>query len=81
MMLGVRLPEKLDQRLGQLAEKTHRAKSFYVKEALEAYLDAYESELVAIADYEDQVRKGTLVTYSLEEVMQRLKLSKDDLAD
>jgi RHH-type rel operon transcriptional repressor/antitoxin RelB len=81
MMLGVRLPESLDQRLGQLAHKTHRAKSFYVKEALQAYLDAYESELMAIADYEEQVRNGTLVTYSLEEVMQRLKLNKHDLED
>jgi RHH-type rel operon transcriptional repressor/antitoxin RelB len=71
MMLGVRLPEALDQRLGQLAQKTHRAKSFYVKEALQAYLDAYESELVAIADYEEKVRNGTLVTYSLEEIKKR----------
>ncbi|MCE3231147.1 MAG: ribbon-helix-helix protein [Alphaproteobacteria bacterium] len=81
MMLGVRLPESLDDRLGKLALKTHRAKSFYVKEALQAYLDAYEETLLAVADYEDQVRNGTLVTYSLEEVMQRLKLTKDDLED
>jgi RHH-type rel operon transcriptional repressor/antitoxin RelB len=81
MMLGVRLPETLDRRLGQLAHKTHRPKSFYVKEALQAYLDVYESELMAIADYEEKVRNGTLVTYSLEEVMQRLKLDKDDLED
>lgn len=71
MMLGVRLSETLDHRLGQLARKTHRAKSFYVKEALRAYLDAYESELIAIADYEEQVRNGTLVTYSLEEIKKR----------
>ena len=81
MMLGVRLPEALDQRLGQLAEKTHRPKSFYVKEALQAYLDAYEETYTAIANYEEQVRKGTLVTYSMEEVMERLKLTKYDLED
>ena len=68
MMLGVRLPDTLDQRLAQLAQKTHRPKSFYVKEALEAYLDAHESELSAIAEYEEQVRNGTLRTYSLEEI-------------
>lgn len=79
MMLGVRLPEALDQRLGQLAQKTHRPKSFYVKEALEAYLNANEEAFSAIADYEEQVRNGTLVTYSLEEVMKRLKLNKNDL--
>jgi RHH-type rel operon transcriptional repressor/antitoxin RelB len=67
-MLGVRLPETLDRRLGLLAQKTHRPKSFYVKEALEAYLDANEEVFAAVADYEEQVRNGTLVTYSLEEI-------------
>ena len=80
-MLGVRLPEALDQRLGQLAQKTHRPKSFYVKEALQAYLDANEGLLAAIADYEDQVKNGILVTHSLEEVIQKLKFEKDDLED
>ncbi len=79
MMLGVRLPEKLECRLNRLAEKTHRAKSFYVKEALTAYLDAYEEEISAIADYENQLHQGTLKTSSLEEVLQKLKLSKNDL--
>lgn len=81
MMLGVRLPEDLDQRLGQLAQKTHRPKSFYVKEALEAYLNANGELLATIADYEEQVKNGTLVTHSLEEVMKRLKFDKDDLED
>jgi RHH-type rel operon transcriptional repressor/antitoxin RelB len=74
MMLGVRLPEALDQRLDQLAQKTHRPKSFYVKEALEAYLDANEELFATIADYEEQVKKGTLVTYSLEEIKKRHSL-------
>ena len=78
-MLGVRLPETLDRRLDKLTKKTHRPKSFYVKEALQAYLDAYEEDLLTIAEYEEQKRSGTLVTYTLEEVMERLKLTKDDL--
>lgn len=78
-MLGVRLPEPLEQRLEQLAEKTHRPKSFYVKEALQVYLDAYATELETIAKYEEEVRKGTLKTYSIEEILARLKLNKDDL--
>lgn len=53
-------------------------KSYYVKEALKAYLDAYEAELSAIADYEEQVRNGTLVTYSLEEIKKKFSLSNDD---
>lgn len=79
MMLGVRLPDALAQRLGQLAQKTRRPKSFYVKEALEAYLDENEELFATIADYEEQVKNGTLVTHSLEEVMKRLKFGKDDL--
>lgn len=67
-MLGVRLPETLDKRLEQLAKSTHRPKSFYVKEALEAYLNAHEERLSAIAEYEEQVRKGILKTYTLEEI-------------
>ena len=42
-------------------------------------MDAYEAELSAIAGYEEQVRNGALVTYSLEEIMKKLKLTKDDL--
>jgi len=80
-MLGVRLSEKLDHRLGQLAEKTHRAKSFYVKEALEAYLDAYEEALLAVANYEDQVRKGTLKTIPMEEILKELKFDESELVD
>lgn len=81
MMLGVRLPDDLDQRLAQLAEKTHRPKSFYVKEALAAYLDIYEKDLSAIAEYEDKVRKGTLKTISLENMIKNLGFQKDDVED
>lgn len=81
MALGVRLPESLDRRLGQLAEKTHRPKSFYVKEALEAYLDAHEAELSAIAEYEEKVRTGTLRTVSLNDMIKKLGFEKDDLED
>jgi RHH-type rel operon transcriptional repressor/antitoxin RelB len=73
-MLGVRLPEDLDRRLGTLANKTHRSKSFYVKEALQAYLDEYEQDLSTIAEYESQVRHKTLKTYSLNEIKKRHKL-------
>lgn len=71
MALGVRLSEPLDRRLRQLSAKTHRPKSYYIKEALSDYLDLHESELLAIADYEEQVRKGTVVTYTLEEIKKR----------
>ena len=78
-MLGVRLTEDLDLRLSKLAKVTHRSKSHYMKNALKAYLDEYEQVLTDVAEYEEQRRNGTLVTYSLEEVMKELNLEKDDL--
>ena len=71
MALGVRLPEDLDQRLGNLAKKTHRSKSYYVTEALKDYLEANEKTLCAIAAYEEDLRNGTLKTFSLEEIKKR----------
>lgn len=80
-MTGVRFDVETENRLNNLAALTHRPKSYYLKEAMKAYLDAYEEALLAVADYEEQVRNGTLVTYSLEEVMQRLNITKEDLKD
>lgn len=70
-MAGVRLPEDLENRLTALATQTHRPKSYYLKEALQAYLDEYEEDLKTVASYEEQLKKGTLKTYSLEEVMKK----------
>lgn len=71
MTLGVRLPEELEKRLSSLAKETHRSKTYYVTEALRAYLEAHERDLRAIAVYEEQRRNGTLKTYSLEEIKKR----------
>ena len=70
-MLGVRLPEELGRRLSALSLKTNRPKSFYVKEALSSYLDDYESVYEVVSQYEEQKKKGTLVTYTLEEIEKR----------
>jgi RHH-type rel operon transcriptional repressor/antitoxin RelB len=78
-MLGVRLPEDLNRRLSNLALQTKRPKSFYVKEAIAEYLDEHESIYQAVVEYEKQKREGTLVTYTLEEVMQRNGISDEDL--
>lgn len=80
-MLNVRLPNELEDRLKNIAAKTHRTKTYFVEEALRAYLDAYEQDFIAIAEYEEQVRAGTLKTHTLESIKARLKLSDDDLAD
>ncbi|MGX2975808.1 type II toxin-antitoxin system RelB family antitoxin [Ursidibacter arcticus] len=73
MALTVRLPDELQQRLDHLATQTGRAKSFYVKEALEAYLEDLEDLLLANAVLE-RVRAGKEKTYSLEEVENELNL-------
>lgn len=73
MALTVRLPNELQQRLDHLATQTGRAKSFYVKEALEAYLEDLEDLLLANAVLE-RVRAGKEKVYRLEDVENELNL-------
>lgn len=73
MTLTVRLPDELQQRLDHLAIQTGRAKSFYVKEALEAYLEDLEDLLLANAVLE-RVRSGKEKTYTLKDVANELNL-------
>jgi RHH-type rel operon transcriptional repressor/antitoxin RelB len=68
-MLAVRLPEKLEERLSTLAEQTHRPKSYYVKQALESFLDDYEDRLIALARLEEKNPR-----ISLKEMERRLGL-------
>lgn len=51
-MMTIRLPEELEARLAALAAKTHRSKSFYMKEALKEYLEEKEDYLLAVAALE-----------------------------
>ena len=46
-MLGVRLDENLDRRLGALAERTQRSKSHHAKEALRRYIEQEEGRELA----------------------------------
>jgi RHH-type rel operon transcriptional repressor/antitoxin RelB len=48
-MLAVRLSETLDERLSELAKQTHRAKSYYVKQAIQNFLDENEDHLLALS--------------------------------
>lgn len=73
MALTVRLPDELQQRLDNLSIQTGRTKSFYVKEALEAYLEDLEDLLLANAVLE-RVRSGKEKTYALEDVVNELNL-------
>ncbi len=69
-MLAVRLPDAMEDRLKNLAEKTGRTKSFYVREAISEYMDDLEDIYLAEKRLED-LRAGRSRTYTLEEVMER----------
>jgi RHH-type rel operon transcriptional repressor/antitoxin RelB len=46
--LNVRISDEIERRLEDLAEKTKRPKSFYIKDMLEKYLDEYEEAYLAL---------------------------------
>jgi len=69
MLLAVRVPEELESRLGNLAEKTGRSKSFYIRKALEQFIEDQEDYLLAVS-----VLKENNKSFSLEEVKKNLGL-------
>jgi RHH-type rel operon transcriptional repressor/antitoxin RelB len=52
-MLAVRLPKELEQKLERVAQETHRSKSYYIRKALEQFLEDREDYLLAIARLEE----------------------------
>ncbi|MEI6153408.1 MAG: hypothetical protein WCQ90_04900 [Deltaproteobacteria bacterium] len=46
--INVRIPDDMAGRLGYLAEKTKRPKSFYLNDMLEKYIDEYEDTYLAL---------------------------------
>lgn len=73
-MLALRLPEKLEERLQALADKTNRSKSYYARKAIEEFLEEREDYFLAISALEKDDGKR----YSLEEIERILKLPKND---
>lgn len=67
-MLAVRLPDELEHRLAQLAERTGRSKSFYARQALEAHIDDLEDVYLAEAALED-VRVGRDAVHPLADLL------------
>lgn len=59
-MIAVRLPEDIERRLAELAARTGRTKTFYVREALLNYLDEMEARYIAIDRLEHPTRRRTL---------------------
>ncbi len=69
-MLSVRVPKSLEERLDRMALRTHRTRSYFVKKALEKYLEDEEDYIDAVAAYEEHIRTGGK-TYTMEEIKQR----------
>ncbi|MCH5277197.1 MAG: TraY domain-containing protein [Desulfovibrionaceae bacterium] len=64
--LSIRLPEEIDARLENLAERTGRSKTFYVREAILRHLEDLEDSYIAEQRLAD-LRAGRSRTYSSEE--------------
>ncbi|MGS2717037.1 type II toxin-antitoxin system RelB family antitoxin [Eionea flava] len=59
-MLAIRLPEEIEIRLAELANKTGRTKTFYAKEAILEYIDDMEDKYLAINRLENHSKHWTL---------------------
>lgn len=66
-MLAIRLPEDIEKRLADLAEKTGRTKTWYARQALLEYLDDLEDYYLADSRVDEP-------RMSLEELERRLGL-------
>ena len=69
-MIGVRLDRELEKKLEKLARKTHRSKSYYVREALRLYLDEIEDYELAL----ERLHNPRDKVISAEEMWRRLGL-------
>jgi len=76
MPTSIRIPDDINRRLTDLAESTGRTKAYYIKEALNEYLDDLEDIYLAQKRIED-LRAGRSDTYSLEDVGRELGFLED----
>lgn len=70
-MLAIRLPDEIEKRLENLAKKTGRTKSYYVRQALLEYLEDIEDYYLA----EERLKSfSEAKTIPLEDIMKRYGL-------
>lgn len=55
-MLAIRLPKEIEERLEELARKTGRSKSYYVRQAILEYLDDLEDYHLAVERLEQNLQ-------------------------
>jgi RHH-type rel operon transcriptional repressor/antitoxin RelB len=72
-MLAIRLPEEIEMRLENLARRTGRTKTFYVREAILKHLDDLEDLYLAERTL-DHIRSGKENTVPLEDALKRHRL-------
>ena len=70
---AVRLPDETYARLQAMASKTGRTATFYIREAIDAYLDDLEDVYLAERALE-QLERGESRTYTLAELKGELGL-------
>ncbi len=75
-MIGVRLPSDLEARLNKLVQETHRTKSYYLKRALEEFLEEQEAALLAVSRWE-KIQSGSSKLIPLEEIEKELGIRHD----
>ena len=73
---GLRVPSNVLDRYDRLAKTTHRTRSFYMNQALEAQIDELEHEYGLMADIE-AYKRGELETSPLDDVVKRLDLEEN----
>ncbi|WMJ08656.1 TraY domain-containing protein [Nitrosomonas sp. sh817] len=59
-MLAIKLPEEIENRLAELAAKTGRTKTYYVREAILEHLDELEEKHLTIDRLEKAGKSWTL---------------------
>ena len=69
-MLALRLPQSIEKRLEQLARRTGRAKSYYVRQAILLHLEELEDIYLAERALK-RIRAGKDGVISIEKVMKR----------
>ena len=74
MSASLRLPDDLNFRLGDLAAKTGRSKTFYMLEAIREHLDDLE-DLYLAEQRLIEIRAGRSRTVSLDDVERNLGLA------
>lgn len=72
-MLSIRLPKEINNRLENLATKTGRTKTFYVKQAILEFLEEMEDAYLAL----DRIKNSTK-RLSLTQVEEHIKNGKDN---